>query len=284
MEIVNRKTRPISKENVERILDDGLARRIDFSRQDVVHLRRSQSPYVGAFNVPFPDNVKRLLEAETGIIIQKNRNRSDNGFWFSIRTEEEFRKIENWMQTQGSRIFMRDCLDMSISLGQNFPDVGSAHTEIGSLEDRCKEHNDIEAITIIADRLCSAITDMHGYREAKFVAAVPARPGKGYDLPTSLAAAVAVRLKLTDLTSRFSFGGQKGSIKATKLENKWAEWEQAALKFQPFLNNFPSVILIDDKYQSGVTIQFVASKLRAAGAGEIYGLCVVKTLRDTDNS
>lgn len=45
-----------------------------------------------------------------------------------------------------------------------------------------------------------------------------------------------------------------------------------------------SVILIDDKYQSGTTINFVASILRGAGAGAIYGLCIVKTARDTDNN
>jgi len=46
----------------------------------------------------------------------------------------------------------------------------------------------------------------------------------------------------------------------------------------------PAVIVIDDKYQSGISIQFVASVLRAAGAGEIFGFCAVKTLRDTDNA
>lgn len=44
------------------------------------------------------------------------------------------------------------------------------------------------------------------------------------------------------------------------------------------------VILFDDKYQSGMTLQFVASKLLEAGATDVYGLCAVKTWRDTDNT
>jgi predicted amidophosphoribosyltransferase len=49
------------------------------------------------------------------------------------------------------------------------------------------------------------------------------------------------------------------------------------------LKKAPSVILIDDKYQSGMTIQFVASRLYDAGTAKVYGLCAVKTLRDMDN-
>jgi predicted amidophosphoribosyltransferase len=41
--------------------------------------------------------------------------------------------------------------------------------------------------------------------------------------------------------------------------------------------------LIDDKYQSGTTAQFVASHLYQAGAAEVCGLFCIKTWRDTDN-
>ncbi len=44
-----------------------------------------------------------------------------------------------------------------------------------------------------------------------------------------------------------------------------------------------TIILIDDKYQSGITIQYIAMKLQQAGAHEVYGLSFVKTLRDKDN-
>ena len=45
-----------------------------------------------------------------------------------------------------------------------------------------------------------------------------------------------------------------------------------------------SVILLDDKYQSGTTMHYVAMQMQAAGVdGPILGLVAVKTLRDDDN-
>lgn len=41
--------------------------------------------------------------------------------------------------------------------------------------------------------------------------------------------------------------------------------------------------MIDDLYQSGLTINYIAEELRAAGAHEVFGLAAVKTLRDDDN-
>lgn len=41
--------------------------------------------------------------------------------------------------------------------------------------------------------------------------------------------------------------------------------------------------LIDDKYQSRTTIQYVVMKLQQEGAYRVFELSVVKTMKDTDN-
>ena len=89
-----------------------------------------------------------------------------------------------------------------------------------------------------------------------------------------------------DVTGGFVFGGQKTSVKTSTFDEKWNVWESARVSFQnsPAFNvNGKTVILIDDKYQSGITIQYIAMKLQQAGAHEVYGLSFVKTLRDTAN-
>ncbi len=43
------------------------------------------------------------------------------------------------------------------------------------------------------------------------------------------------------------------------------------------------ILLLDDLYQSGITMQYVAMKLQKAGAEKIFGLSIVKSLNDTDN-
>ena len=72
-------------------------------------------------------------------------------------------------------------------------------------------------------------------------------------------------------------------MKALSLDKKWKALEAASLQVGKQVNR-KKVILIDDKYQSGTTAQFVAAKLYEAGAQVVYGLFCVKTWRDTDNT
>jgi hypothetical protein len=271
----------ITRENVEAIRAKEGAHRVCFSTTHADQPKRSTGNFVGSFTVPFLNSIGRLFLNDTGLNLGPDKF---GRYWLSIREEAQFSRVQNWVTMQGTRVFIRDCLDMSVALDFNFTDSKVEHTEMGALESRCKNARDGAAINLIVDMMCSSVSDMCGYSSAKFIAAVPARPGKGYDLPSNLASEISKRKGLTDLTRHFSFAGQKSSIKATKIGDKWEKWELAGLSFNHELKERPSVILIDDKYQSGITLQYVASRLRAAGAGEIYGLCVVKTLRDTDNS
>ena len=76
----------------------------------------------------------------------------------------------------------------------------------------------------------------------------------------------------------------KKSIKGALYDKKWDDWENAQLSF----TNSPSVkgktvVLIDDLYQSGITMNYIAMKLQLGGARHIYGLGLTKTLRNADN-
>lgn len=207
--------------------------------------------------------------------------------WRPIESMEEFERVKAWVQAQGTRVFLRDCLTSSIALDMNLIDAGGGpggHTTLGAFESRAKTAPDEEALAALTDAFCAAIRDLPRYREAALIAAVPPRPGKTYDLPQTLAARIAAALSITDITSRFAFAAAKGTVETAAVEDKWAEWEKSGLTFAPPLTGRPAVILIDDKYQSGTSINFVASRLREAGAGDILGLCAVKTWRDTDNA
>lgn len=277
---------PITRERFEAQRTDGRARRICFQTTHTGEPKRSNPPYVGALNLPFFDTVGRIFETDCGVRLFENRNPT-GGFWRSMQDEAEFEKIAAWVKRQGSRVFLRDCLDMSLALGMNIA-LGEGglegHTRLGALEARAKAAPDVAAIADLVTSFADTIRELPAYREAKLIAAVPPRPGKPYDLPSLLAARVATALSLTDVTSRFHFAQPKGTVKEARVEDKWAAWAQSGLTFSPELSGRPAVIVIDDKYQSGTSIQFVASVLRAAGAGELLGICAVKTLRDTDNA
>jgi len=44
-----------------------------------------------------------------------------------------------------------------------------------------------------------------------------------------------------------------------------------------------TIVVVDDLYQSGLTINYIAEELRQAGAKEVFGLAAVKTMRCDDN-
>jgi hypothetical protein len=272
---------PISRAVVESTRIDGGVHRIYFLGTHAKQPKRSTGDYVGKFEIPFLNTIGPIFTHDTGLELFSSKF---GGFWHSIRTEASFQEVQNWVLKQGCRVFIRDCLDLSIALDLNFKDNTGIRTETGMLEARCKESRDVPAINALSDVMSNTISEICGYKDCSFIAAVPPRPGKGYDLPSSLASEIAKRRGLNDLTGHFTFSAPKGPIKAVKLNEKWTNWESAGLSFSFEFKQRPPVILIDDKYQSGITLQYVASRLRAAGAGKIYGLCVVKTLRDTDNS
>jgi len=239
--------------------------------------------YVGSFSVPYYESIGRIFEEETGQELFTGRNFGN--YWRSIKSDSEFSTIYEWVRRQGTRIFLRDRLDLSIALDQNRVDPDSKErTELGEWESRAKHRQEEDAITGLCEALCMAIRDLPFYRDCRFLAAVPAPSDKGFHLPAELAERITAKLDLVNLTDHFRFQGAKRSIKNLGVAEKWDAWEETGLQFDaPEEYKGEPVILIDDKYQSGVTLQFVASRLLEAGVGEVYGLCAVKTLRDTDN-
>jgi hypothetical protein len=276
----------ITRESFERIRTDGGTRRVCFATTHRDEPRLKAGPdYVGTLNLPFCQSVGPAFERALGVELKPGGR--PGAWWRPIRSEEEFERVKAWVQAQGTRVFLRDCLTSSIALDLNLVEADGApdgHTLLGELESRAKTERDEDALTALTDAFCDAIRDLPRYREAALIAAVPPRPGKPYDLPQTLAERIAAALSITDVTSRFAFAAAKGTVKTAAVEAKWAEWEKSGLSFAPPLIGRPAVILIDDKYQSGTSINFVASRLREAGAGDILGLCAVKTWRDTDNA
>jgi hypothetical protein len=276
---------PITREKFDAIRKTS-PRRICFASTHAHQPRRSpDNDSVGRLTLPFFNSVGPVFEDHCELKLF--RSKYNQGCWRSIRSDEEFDIIAAWAKAQGTRVLLRDCLDSSIALDINLIEVEGApprYTDLGALESLAKSAPDEEALAALTDAFCNAIRGLPLYRDAKLIAAVPPQPDKAYDLPQALVARIAAALSITDVTDRFEFAAAKGTVKNASVDQKWDEWAKSGLTFKPPLQNEPAVILVDDKYQSGTSINFVASRLRAAGAGDILGLCAVKTWRDTDNA
>jgi len=238
-----------------------------------------------SFSVKFSESIKKIFEKDTGLSLFHSSK--FNNFFRVIETNDELNKIEEWESSQGTRIFLRDCLSASIALDTNLTDSESGqYTSIGALESSGKNKQDHAAIEQLANIAAKTIEDLPYYKDADLICAVPPRPDKEFDLPSTVSSLVSQKVRKHDVTGGFVFSGHKSSVKSATFDEKWSVWENAQVSFQHSLDfniQGKKVILIDDKYQSGITIQYIAMKLQQAGAHEVYGLSFVKTLRDTDN-
>ena len=268
------KMEKITKETIEQAWAKK-PKRICFANTHASEPKRKSSPqFVGTINVPFGEGFSRLFPYK----LLPNHGGS---CWLGIKSEEDFEDIDAWVKSQGTRVFLRDCLYASIAMSDNYtPHVG--RTEIGQLEYGAKQNYDMGAVKSLAVHCANTIKGISLYSKADLVCAVPPRLGKNFDLPSRVVPIVSGKVGKEDITDYFSFGAEKRSVKSATFYHKWSVWHDARVTFDNDLTN-KKIILIDDKYQSGTTIQYIAMKLQEAGAHHIVGLCMVKTRRNTDN-
>ena len=270
----------ITKEAVEQARAEK-PKRICFATTHASALKREAhgSSYAGSFNVPFGGGFKNIFPHK--LFPNKRDQYHKDSHWLSIKTEESFEEIDAWVKSQGNRVFLRDCLYASIAMSLSFKD-DEERTEIGELEYHAKQKHDMEAVKALAEQCANTIMDIPLYSKADMVCAIPPRLGKGFDLPSLTVSIVSGKVAKEDITGHSSFGAEKRSVKSETLDEKWDAWHDAKITFNGDLTD-KKIILIDDKYQSGTTIQYIAMKLQEAGAHHVLGLSMVKTMRDTDN-
>lgn len=223
-------------------------------------------------------SLDRMFEAETGIATKSG----PHGPYVFLSDQGQIDKALKWQEARKSLIFLRDLLDCSLALDFNFSEAAT-YTEMGAAEREAKANADAQAVQYLVSRCLSAATKLGLYKECDSVCAVPPSPGKVWDLPEEITKQIAKKSQKEDISPVVRFHKAKQSVKNIALCDKWAALEAAKLVVSTNIKG-RKIVLIDDKYQSGTTLQFVASKLFVAGASEVLGLSCVKTWRDTDNT
>ena len=276
--------KPITKENFLAIRNAEGSHRKIFSEHSGIQKRKA----FPTFSVNFPESIAPIYQAMTQNHLVPNQKYGN--YYHFLNSQEEIEVAEQWEKEMGNYVFLKDCLFTSIALDMNqttTPQQTIAPTKLGAMFKMLKyevhpqgiEEGIYEKVT---SELISTIKKLPFYKDAKYIACVPPSPGKQVDIPSNLVQRIADKLNLTNITGGFSFSGKKESAKNLSKDEKWDAWEQAGLKMNYDLNQ-KDVILIDDLYQSGTTVNYTAMVLRRANAGRILGLYVVKSMRDTDN-
>jgi hypothetical protein len=268
----------ITKKQVLQLLHDGETHRKQFSANSGVQKNKPRP----TFSVKFDSGLCKHFHSGTNLTLRWNEQYQAH--YCFLTDPGTIQMVENWEATQGTRVFLRNLMTSSVALDVNFEDNSSRQkTRLGLLEEQAKHHQDNGAISELIRMASETVSSICYLRDCDYVMGIPAMADKGFDLPRELTRGVAVNTAKADLTPAWKLTGKAGSAKAVGLAEKWDLWANCTSDYAGPSLKGRRVILIDDKYQSGITIQFWASKLLEMGATEVHGLSMVKTLRDTDN-
>lgn len=232
---------------------------------------------IGTFSIPFSDTIKPIFESETNLKLfysSKFKN-----YWLSIFSEDDFATIDKFIKEYSEIVFIRDCLDLSIALSENF--IDDERTELGLLEYEAKYSENGESVKKIISKCSEWINKLPFYKNADYICAVPPSKKDTDNLPRK----VARELKdfaFEDISNSVSWSNDKEGLKGVECSKKLELLESTGLDINIDLKG-KVVILLDDLYQSGITMQYVAMKMKEAGAARIFGLSIVKSRSNTDN-
>ena len=169
---------------------------------------------------------------------------------------------------------MRDCLDISLSLSMNIIE-NESRTEIGELEYQSKYNSNNDAEEQLVSLCKEWINKLPYYKDADLICAVPS------NTPNNLPQRIVDKLDITatNISNTILWTSKTRNVKdAENVEDKISILEESGFT----INNKEQlknkvVILFDDLYMSGVTLQYIAMKLKEAGVQRVLGLTIVKS-------
>jgi len=201
-------------------------------------------------------------------------------------------KVETLLQTFQDAVCIEDDLTETFALEyhtQMDPMRGYARTALGSLVYQAKPYRGnwtrprLQAADEIVAQMARFIQTHPTYERAGvIVAAPPSKPG-GANLPIYLAEQLATRLEKVNGTPWISKARSTKPMKDCLTIQEKINNVKGAFEFAPqhcAQIKGQAVILLDDIYQTGFTLNEVGRALFAAGAAVVLGLVATKTARD----
>ena len=247
------------------------------------YLRVPFEPYRRAFDEIF------LLKKISHIGWREGKNHTYYTY-LKDTDEEDLEEIREWLEKMRGWVGIRDCLPISFALDfdrkDGNPDLNK--TKIGALREEAKPYdrtpNDshYEAAEKLAENCITFLNRVKFYDSLDSIIAVPpSSPEKEYSLPGIIANHIAEVWERDDLSDAVIKIKETKQAKNVALEDKLANIE-GSIQVLPKVKG-RKILLIDDLYQSGITLNYVAMLLIEQGAKKVYGLACEKTCRNDDN-
>lgn len=263
----------ISCDLIQRYLYDTTPRRVCIT--DAVYTENEKF-----FNPPFKKAIEAFFYNEFHKKFDINRY---GKYYIKYSPTITRQQVLDWTNKYRNIVFINDALPLSISLGfyKRQEENELKYTRLGNIVHAIKYRGDKSRINALVNDVATSISSFPYYKDADFICAIPPSNGKGFDLPTYIASQVSPEVSKPDI-SKYLVAGEKRQLKQTSLDNKITELSNWNISINTDIRR-KTIILIDDLYQSGSTMMYIAKKLQEAGAKYIYGLSIVKNLKNTDN-
>lgn len=260
----------ITFEDIKEIVSSNSTKRINFSSSHAGALKKYKDHW--KIILPFTESIQSIIKKEIGNDIDLFVSEY-GGVWRSI-TNDEYNYWHDFISRYKNIVFLRDCLDISLSLSMNIIE-NESRTEIGELEYQSKYNSNNDAEEQLVSLCEEWINKLPYYKDADLICAVPSKT------PDNLPQRIANRLNITatNISKTISWASKTKDVKnAENVEDKINILEESGFTIDNIEQLKDKVIILfDDLYMSGVTLQYIAMKLKDAGAQRVLGLTIVKS-------
>lgn len=244
--------------------------------------------------LPFSNTYENAFGSMCAVNFHAHHGKEDRLIIFLNGTEGDAEPPEgilDWVEKVGKPVAMKDYLAISFALDydRHGGNPEKPQTEIGALRAQAKPYGGSaataqtkEAAEKLVEHCVKFLNNMGCYASADSIVAMPpSDPSKTYNLPRYLAKRIAEEWGREDLSKHVT-GTARNSIKEVPLANK-LDTLRGTIKVADGVFNDRKVLLLDDLYQSGVSMNYCGLLLLQAGAKKIFGLACEKTCRNDDN-
>ena len=263
----------ITEDKIRDFTSDTKTKRICFSRTHKHALWKTKDGE-NMITVPFVDSIGAILKEQTGVVLKK----AGSGKFYRKLSTEEFKKASTFITSYSDVVFLRDLLDVSVALSLNYEDDCETHTTVGLLEKNAKydkNEQDLEKLATLVDNF---IGSNPLFKNADCICAVPSTNAGEENLPYKILGRLT-QFEGINISKKLEWTSKSESLKNAAGTDKLEILKQSGFRIAEGTDvKGKKIVLVDDLYMSGTTLQYIAMKLKDAGAAKVYGLCFVKSL------
>ena len=263
----------ITRDKIIEFISDEKTKRINFATIHSQALKKKESGLGGVINLPFRDTIEPILKNNLDADLFSTKYDS---VWRGINSDEEYARFDEFVDEYNEIVFLRDNLDLSLALSMNYD--GDERTAIGELEYQAKFNDNKESEEHLTEICNEWIDKLPLIKNSDYICAMPSSDDAERGLPNRIVANLK-GFDFEDISDKVKWTSKTRSNKDAKSSlEKLENLEKSGLEISRDVRlRGKTVLLFDDLYMSGVTMQYVAMKLKEAGASRVLGLCIVKS-------